>query len=90
MDSGGSSFALMWNGVNGEPIDLTPPSAGSAALNGTDGTFQVGVANYPADGGRNRATLWRGSAVGVRDLSPAGFTQSVAVRVHGGRQVGHA
>jgi hypothetical protein len=24
-NSGGLSFALMWNGVNGEPIDLTPP-----------------------------------------------------------------
>jgi hypothetical protein len=72
------NHAMLWNGSASGAIDLGPGTANAA-----DGGQQVGSAN-------NHAALWLGSAGSRVDLNPSQWTQSVAVGVGGGRQVGSA
>jgi hypothetical protein len=72
------NHAMLWNGSASGVIDLGPGTANAIG----DGQ-QVGSAN-------NHASLWLGSAGSRVDLNPSQWTQSVAVGVGGGRQVGSA
>jgi hypothetical protein len=72
------SHALLWNGSAAGSVDL-----GAGTATAVDATQQVGSAN-------NHAALWSGTAASRVDLNPAGWDQSVASGVGGGRQVGSA
>jgi hypothetical protein len=80
--------AFRWTGSAATQVDMRPANATLAALNGTDGTFQVGVTQFGDN--RNHATLWSLNPDSFVDLSPAGYTHSAAIRVANGRQTGHA
>ena len=59
--------AFVWTGPSGTFVNLTPPSAATAAaVHGTDGNQQVGFVN-------NDAMLWTGTAASAVDLNPSGF-----------------
>jgi hypothetical protein len=72
------NHAVLWNGSASSMVDLGVGTA--AAIR--DG-HQVGSAN-------DHAALWTGTAESLVDLNPSNWTQSVAVGVRGGQQVGSA
>jgi hypothetical protein len=63
--------ALLWHGLNRNPIDLNPPgSAGSGAIGIASGE-EVGY--FTPSGGSEHPCLWHGTASPVVDLLPPGF-----------------
>lgn len=72
------NHAVLWNGTASSMADLGV----GTALAIRDGQ-QVGSAN-------NHAALWTGTAESLVDLNPARWTQSIALGVKGGQQVGVA
>jgi hypothetical protein len=89
--SGGGQFvggALLWNGLDAQPISLSP-----ANLYGTNGTQQVG-SRYAFDANNNayyHAMLYTGSASSAVDLHPPnrpGIVSSEALATDGRQQVG--
>lgn len=72
------NHAVLWNGSASSMVDLGV-GTGAAIRDGQ----QVGSAN-------DHAALWTGTADSLVDLNPANWTQSVAVGVRGGQQVGSA
>ena len=66
---------------------LHPTGATQSFAFGASGSQQVGSARV---GGRDRASLWNGTAASWTDLNPAGATESVANSTSGSQQVGYA
>ena len=87
------SFASLWSGTAESFVNLHNASLMSASFAyATDGRQQVGAIikplNDPSPGNR-RAALWTGSAESFVSLHPAGATDSEAVAVSLGQQVGN-
>jgi hypothetical protein len=84
------AHAFLWNGSADSAVDLTSPQHifwmyGGAAL-ATDGIHQVG---YGYGGGLRHAVLWSGTAASSVDLHPGGFSESFALGVRSGQQIGY-
>ena len=86
---GGNAHALYWNDSSGSMVDIHPGGTFSASrATATDGTSVVGFFDDGSSG--TRALLWPSLSLPAVDISPAGYTQSVASGVHGAYQVGSA
>lgn len=87
--SGGIAHASLWSGAAASWIDLNPVAAGftGSQAYAMDGDHQVG---YTDIGGRHHASLWSGTAHSWIDLHPPGATDSLAMGVARGQQVGEA
>jgi len=89
--------AVMWNGTAKSIISLHPlrTYSTSQAL-ATDGIQQVGIGSFVVkieklQIGRTYGLVWNGTAASFRELfPPAGWTDSYALGVGGGKQVGFA
>lgn len=80
--SDGTARALIWNNTAGSVVDMGPGIASALS-----GDTQVGQGIVPGFT-RTHALLWRGTEASRVDLHPAGFEDSRALGVAGGRQVG--
>ena len=85
----GTGYAIIWHGADNTPTTLPPPIGyAHAAAYSTDGVHQVGRA-FPA-GSNAHAVMWSGSALSMVDLNPSGASDSEALGVGGGQEVGDA
>jgi hypothetical protein len=92
LSSNPQAFASLWSGTAESFVNLHDATrmSGSVAY-ATDGVQQVGVFIKPLHDlspGNARAALWTGSAASLVNLHPLGATDSKAVAVAGGQQVG--
>ncbi|HZP65696.1 MAG TPA: hypothetical protein VFB32_05250, partial [Rudaea sp.] len=69
-------------------VDLTPSTLSSAYATGLTPRSEVGCGTL-AGTSVSHALLWHGSAAGMKDLQPAGFTDSCARAAQGKLQVGY-
>jgi|SRR4051812_14685140 hypothetical protein len=89
----GDGHALLWSGSANSVVDLHPLGGYIwSRAHGVSGGQQVGMGVYGVLGisAREHALLWKGSAESVVDLHPSGFSESKALAVAGGQQVGLA
>jgi hypothetical protein len=93
-DTSGYSHAVLWSGTAASAVDLNPAQLGMFAsfAVGTDGTQQVGRGTFGTPSNFTfHALLWTGTAGSAVDLSPTGLgspSDSLAVGVYGGQEVG--
>ena len=89
--TGQQRHAALWNG-SGTLIDLNPAGFSYSIAVSTDGTQHVGDGYGTATGQIHHAVLWTGNTAATAiDLHPTtGYTQSAALGVGGGFQVGEA
>ena len=92
LSSNPQGFASLWSGTAESFVNLHDATRMSDSVAyATDGVQQVGVFIKPLHDlspGNTRAALWTGSAASLVNLHPLGATDSKAVAVAGGQQVG--
>lgn len=86
----GSTHALLWNGAEGNAIDLHPMGFTETLATAAWAGSQVGYGSSPSIEGDGHALLWEGSAASVIDLHPAGYSTSRANGISAEGQVGTA
>lgn len=83
----GPSRATLWTGTAASAVNLHPGGFTTSEADGTDGVRQVGSAGTATS---THAMLWAGTAASVVDLHPAaGYTDTTAVGIRDGQQVGY-
>ena len=85
---------FLWTGTAASAVNLTPSNLGygGGEAYGTDGVQQVGAGRQSFGFGAYSqpfAVLWTGTAASAVSLNPTSSTESAALAVAGGQQVGY-
>ncbi len=80
--------ACTWNGSSNSWVSLHPIGASYSRAVVTDGTTQAGWLAF--DGGTMRASIWHGTPVSWRDITPSNAVWGQVTGMSNGRQVGSA
>ncbi|MFO0834816.1 MAG: hypothetical protein U0638_07585 [Phycisphaerales bacterium] len=80
--------ACKWDGSSSSRVSLHPIGASYSRAVVTDGTTQAGWLAF--DGGTMRASIWHGTPVSWRDITPSNAVWGQVTGMSNGRQVGSA